>query len=165
MKTLYLIGFMGSGKSTVGKLLHQQLGVSHLDTDQMVVEKYGEIASIFQREGEKQFRNYETDMLTQIPESDYIVSTGGGIVEREENTLFMKNNGRIIHLNASFAEIEHRLGTDSKRPLWGKDRSEKFQLFQARNERYGELADITMETDGKSPQDIAAEILKSLSSM
>ncbi|ALX48069.1 shikimate kinase [Lentibacillus amyloliquefaciens] len=162
MKTLYLIGFMGSGKSTVGQLLHHDTGASYLDTDQMVVEKYGEIAAIFQREGELQFRHYETDVLKQVPEKDYIVSTGGGIVERKENMAFLKDRGFVIYLDTSFAEITQRLGNDTSRPLWGKAEPDKKELYQRRRERYLEVADMTIATDGKTPQEITAEILHRL---
>ncbi|SFA71292.1 shikimate kinase [Lentibacillus halodurans] len=162
MKTLYLIGFMGSGKSTVGELLHYDLGISYLDTDQMVVEKYGEIAAIFQQEGEDKFRDYETEMLTKTSPENYIVSTGGGIVEREENMAFMKNNGRIIYLDTSFAQIADRLGNDPSRPLWRKNQKDKQKLYQRRAKWYRQLADFTVMTDQKSPEDIAGEILKIL---
>lgn|SRR5699024_6599988 len=151
MQTLYLIGFMGSGKSTVGKLLHDKLGGLYLDTDEMVVEKYGEIATIFEQKGEKQFRDYETEMLRETAGENFVVSTGGGIIERRENGKFMKSNGLVIYLDTSFDEIESRLGSDPTRPLWRKNDLEKQRLYQRRNKLYSELADITVVTDHKSP--------------
>ncbi|HLS08047.1 shikimate kinase [Lentibacillus sp.] len=159
MKTIYLIGFMGSGKSTAGKLLHEALEVPYLDTDQMIVDKYGDIASIFQQEGEKQFRLYESEMLKQTPGENYVVSTGGGIVERQENSVFMKHNGLVVYLDTSLAEIERRLGNDPSRPLWDQDKSSKRQLYKFRKNLYTALADVTIMTDQKSPKHIVTEIL------
>ncbi|TFJ93685.1 shikimate kinase [Lentibacillus salicampi] len=159
MRTLYLIGFMGSGKSTVGKLLHEVLGITHLDTDQMVVEKYGEIATIFQQEGEKQFRAYETGMMKQTPDENTVVSTGGGVVEKQENRVFMKQHGFIVHLDSSYETIADRLGSDPERPLWRKNDSDKQQLYQRRKKLYSELADLKVVTDHKSPQSVVEEIL------
>lgn len=159
MKTIYLVGFMGSGKSTIGELLHHHLNRPHLDTDQMIVDQYGDIASIFQREGEKQFRDYETEVLARIPGDHYVVSTGGGIVERQENHKLMKHNGLIIYLDASFAEIAERLGNDPTRPLWGKQNADKQQLYQRRRKCYRALADYTIMTDQKTPENIVNDIL------
>ncbi|WP_010530976.1 shikimate kinase [Lentibacillus jeotgali] len=159
MQTLYLIGFMGSGKSTVGRLLHEKLGGSYHDTDQMVVEKYGEIAAIFEQKGENQFRDYETEMLKETASENFVVSTGGGIIERKENGEFMKKNGLIIYLDTSFDEIGDRLGNDPVRPLWRKNDSEKQQLYKRRNKLYAGLADITVTTDQKSPYIVVEEIL------
>ncbi|MFD1360688.1 shikimate kinase [Lentibacillus salinarum] len=163
MRTVYLIGFMGSGKSTVGELLHRKSGISYLDTDQMVVDQYGDIASIFEKEGETQFRAYETEMLTRIPDKNYVVSTGGGIVEREENHTLMKQNGMIIHLDTSFDEITGRLGEDPTRPLWGQYDSDKYKLYIHRRNCYTTLADFTIMTDQKTPETIVTEMMAFLS--
>ncbi|GGK03223.1 shikimate kinase [Lentibacillus kapialis] len=159
MQTVYLIGFMGSGKSTVGKLLHETLGGMYADTDQMIIDKYGEIVSIFEQKGEKQFRYYESEMLKHTAGGKFIVSTGGGIIERQENGEFMKNNGRIVYLATSFDEITRRLGNDPERPLWDKNHSEKERLYQRRNRIYSALADLKIMTDHKSPHSVAKEIL------
>ncbi|RYG74678.1 shikimate kinase [Lentibacillus lipolyticus] len=162
MKTIYLIGFMGTGKSTVGKTLSDKLTIPFLDTDQMVVETYGPIATLFQEQGEKTFRMYETEMLKHTPDSNHVVSTGGGIVEKKENVNFMKHHGTVIHLNASLKEIASRLGDDPDRPLWGTNYREKVRLYNHRKALYTEAADATILTDGKSVQEIVEEIAQQL---
>ncbi|GAB4073466.1 shikimate kinase AroK [Barrientosiimonas marina] len=162
MKTLYLIGFMGSGKSTVGDWLKQKSARFHLDTDQMIVDQYGEIASIFKAEGESVFRSYETEMLARVPERNYVISTGGGIVERKENHMLMKNNGLIIFLDTSFAEVLTRLGEDVSRPLWGQADHARYNLYKRRYPVYRSLADMTVHTDQKTPDIIAADIMERL---
>ncbi|TMN20799.1 shikimate kinase [Lentibacillus cibarius] len=162
MKTIYLIGFMGSGKSTVGKMLGEQLGIPFLDTDQMVESEYGPISAIFRDKGEKAFRTYETEMLKRIPDNNHIVSTGGGIVEQEQNIAFMNGNGIIFHLNASMNEIASRLGNDPNRPLWGTNYAERVRLYNRRKELYIAAADVTILTDGKTAQNITEEISSQL---
>ncbi|MFD2759399.1 shikimate kinase [Lentibacillus juripiscarius] len=159
MKTIYLIGFMGTGKSTVGEMLSDKLFIPFMDTDQMVVDEYGPIAAIFREKGEETFRMHEAEMLKRTPESGCIVSTGGGIVERKENVEFMQRNGTVIHLNASMKEITSRLGDDPNRPLWGGDYRGKIRLYNRRKELYTEAADMTILTDDKQAQAITDEIL------
>lgn len=159
MKTLYLIGFMGSGKSTIGEMLSNTLSLPHIDTDHMVEEVYGQtIASIFQSDGEGTFRAYESEVLKKTPPQNHIISTGGGIVEREENTLFMKTNGVVIYLATSFREIAKRLEDDQSRPLWSQNIQEKKNLFNRREKLYEGNADKLIHTDNKSAAEIIEEI-------
>ncbi|GAA0443482.1 shikimate kinase [Lentibacillus halophilus] len=158
MKPIYLIGFMGSGKSTIGERLCTKLDVPLVDTDQMIVDKYGPITTIFQEHGEQIFRKYETEMLKRTGGMEQIVSTGGGMVEREENVAFMTHHGLVVHLNASMNAIASRLGEDPNRPLWGKDSSERVRLYNRRKDLYTEAADATVLTDNKSIEAIAEEI-------
>src|SRR5690625_3132536 len=103
---------MGSGKSTIGKDLANKLSKSYVDTDQYIVEKHQrEIADIFQKNGESTFRKYEIDALNSLSTYE-VVSTGGGIVERDENLQTMEKNGFIFYLHASFEEISNRLEKD-----------------------------------------------------
>src|SRR5690625_4351172 len=93
MKTIYLIGFMGSGKSTVGIALADKLEKTYVDTDQFIVDTHQQqIADIFQEFGENTFRNYETNALKEVSTYE-VVSTGGGIVEKNENLQTMQKNG------------------------------------------------------------------------
>ncbi|WP_164668625.1 shikimate kinase [Virgibacillus doumboii] len=159
MRTLYLIGFMGSGKSTVGQELSKLLGIPCIDTDHMIENVYKvKIAEIFQNKGESVFRKFETEILKQTPVHHHIVSTGGGIVETEENITFMKANGNIVFLKTSLNEIEMRLSNDRSRPLWNKNSYEKQRLFDRRNKLYKESADIIIHTDDKNSREIAADI-------
>lgn len=157
MKRIYLIGFMGSGKSTVGLKLAKHLNRTYIDTDTYIEQKYGKIADIFQREGEKAFRLYEIKALRET--MDYqVISTGGGIVEREENYETMKNNGVIIYLHTSFNEINKRLEQDVDRPLWNKSMDDREKLYQKRIPLYKKFGDYIVNTDQQSIQKLVHDI-------
>lgn len=158
MKTIYLIGFMGSGKSTVGIALADKLEKTYVDTDQFIVDTHQQqIADIFQKFGENTFRNYETNALKEVSTYE-VVSTGGGIVEKNENIQTMQKNGLIIYLHASFKEIENRLENDQTRPLWKSDDEEKLELYLRRLPMYEKYADHIIHTDKKTVNEIVQEI-------
>ena len=108
---IYLIGFMGVGKSTVGKGLSERLEYELIDTDELIEEKEGlSISSIFEKKGEDYFRELETDTIKELSSSDNIVvSCGGGIIKNEENVKLMKDSGRVILLTASPESIYERV--------------------------------------------------------
>lgn len=158
MKTIYLIGFMGSGKSTIGLALAKRLTKTYVDTDQLIVEtKKQEIAEIFQIDGESVFRDYEIKALKDGSTYD-VVSTGGGIIEKSENIQTMQKNGLIIYLHASFKEISNRLERDQTRPLWNNNIEDKLNLYNRRIQLYKKYADRIIETDGKLVSEIVQEI-------
>jgi shikimate kinase len=158
MTTIYLIGFMGSGKSTIGVELAKKLSKTYVDTDQYIVEKHQrEIAEIFQTDGERSFRNFEIDALREVSPYE-VVSTGGGIVEKAENLQTMKNNGVIVYLHTSFQEIYNRLENDLTRPLWDSDIEDKKKLYYRRIPLYKEYADHIIDTDGKLIEELIVEI-------
>lgn len=158
MKTIYIIGFMGSGKSSVGHELAKSLNKSYIDTDDYVEEKHGKISEIFQEKGEKTFRLYEIDALKETSNFK-VVSTGGGIVEKQENFKTMKKNGIIFYLHTSFEEIANRLGQDVNRPLWNKAVEDQVNLYNRRIPIYKEFSDYMIDTDQKSIQDVVNEII------
>lgn len=161
MKTIYLIGFMGSGKSTIGGKLGEVLIENYLDTDREIEKVYKQnIPEIFSEKGEETFRQYETAILKKVNQP--IISTGGGIVERKENIHIMKQNGTIIYLATSFKEIFKRLEKDVNRPLWNKDIADRKALYYKRVHLYEKHADEIIVTDGKSPEMIVNEILMRL---
>ncbi|WP_010096970.1 shikimate kinase [Ornithinibacillus scapharcae] len=158
MKHIFLIGFMGSGKTTTAVKLSKTLQTSYIDTDKLIEELRGKtIPSIFAEEGESAFRNYESETLHMI-ENKLIVSTGGGIVEREENIQFMQDNGVIIYLKTSLDVITNRLEQDKSRPLW-KDEERNTRLYRKRQALYESCADLTVHCDGLSVDSITNEIL------
>ncbi len=116
---IYLIGFMGVGKSTVGKGLSERLEYELIDTDELIEEKEGlSISSIFEKKGEDYFRELETDTIKELSSSDNIVvSCGGGIIKNEENVKLMKDSGRVILLTASPESIYERVKDSTNRPL------------------------------------------------
>lgn len=162
MNTIYLIGFMGSGKSTIGYALAKRLSKTYIDTDELIEDTYQEkIADIFKVDGEDVFRNYEINALKKASYYD-VVSTGGGIVEREENFKTMKDTGTVVYLDTSFAEISHRLINDTGRPLWNNHLEEKLNLFNRRVSIYKKFTDYTVKTDNRSIEEIINEIINIL---
>ncbi|PFG13867.1 shikimate kinase [Bacillus sp. es.036] len=160
MKAIYLTGFMGSGKTTVAEELSKALALPSEDTDKHVTKMQGrEIPVIFESEGEKAFRSYETASLKDLPTENIIISTGGGIVLSENNRSFMKQNGTMIYLHCEPEEIVKRLEGDTSRPLLaGDNKQNKINtIFTERLPLYRE-ADYEIETTNRSVKDIVAEI-------
>lgn len=158
MNTIYLIGFMGSGKSTVGRELAKTLSKSYIDIDDYIETKHQEkISNIFKTKSEDIFRDYETHALKEVSTYD-VVSTGGGIVEKKKNLITMKNTGVVVFLHTSFEEVSSRLKNDIDRPLWDSNRDDKINLFNRRIPLYESYADYIIKTDNKSIEEIVEEI-------
>ena len=157
LKQIYLIGFMGAGKSTIGKAFSEKYNLSFVDLDPYIEKKHRKrISEIFKELGEDTFRNYETKALKEL--KDYnVIATGGGIVERKENLEVMKD-GIIVYLQASFKEIESRLQLDNKRPLWNQPLEERIALFNRRKKLYELYANFSISTNNKSIEEIVKEI-------
>ena len=166
MHRIFLIGFMGVGKTTVSEVLEDRLGCDVYDTDAMVVESEQlPITDIFETKGEEYFRGLETDILRSLSDSgDCVVSCGGGIILREQNISLIKENGNIVWLDASPETILEHVRNDNGRPLLGgkKNVGDIEKLMNDRRARYEHAADIHIDTDGKSPEKIADEIIKKL---
>lgn len=147
MQNVYLTGFMGAGKTTIGQAVANKLGVVVLDTDVMIENKLKmKIKDIFDKHGETYFRELETEILTELPSKDAIVTTGGGIVTRQANIDWMKENGCVIFLYADPEVIWQRLENDTTRPLIQQKRKEEvLELFQTRLPLYNQ-AHITLDT-------------------
>lgn len=162
MSLIYLIGFMGSGKSSVGKNLAYVLGTDFIDTDEFIERKYNRnIPNIFKVEGEVKFRGYETSALNEISKkmsTDDVISTGGGIVETNENYETMNQSGDIIYLQTSLDEIYKRLIKDTNRPLWNNNDRAREALYNRRIAMYEEWSNYTVDTDGKTISEIIQEI-------
>lgn len=159
MKIIYLIGFMGSGKTTVGRALSKSLSLPLVDTDDYIVHKYNKtINEIFRLKGEQTFRTYETEVLKEINDK-CIVSTGGGIIQKTENRELMKEKGIVLYLNTPFYDIVQRLKSDSDRPLWHKDKVEEMQkLYDQRQDLYKTSANFIVRTNGKTIGEIVNEL-------
>ena len=163
---VFLIGFMGTGKSTVSAELSARCGCSGLEMDQRIEKETGmEIRDIFSHYGEEYFRDLETDLLRQIRlEAPSVVSCGGGAVLRKENVEIMKSCGRIVLLTAEPETVLERVKGDDTRPnLKGRmNVSGIGELMEKRKASYNQAADISVATDGKTPGKIAEEILRFL---
>ena len=157
---IYLIGMMGSGKSTVGKTLSEKMHKPFVDLDSEIEKAAGKsISEIFDIDGEEQFRKMETKQLKQYSES--IVACGGGIVLKDENREFINENGIAILLLATMGELTQRLSNSGNRPLLADDNTEEAltKLWMERQIDYLETANFTIETDGKNPKELTEEIL------
>jgi shikimate kinase len=163
MKNIYLIGFMGTGKSTVGKILAEEFNMKFVDTDKLVEEMTGRtISSIFEESSEEEFRRFETDVLRQITdEKGMIVSTGGGIVVTRGNLELMKNSGFVFTLIADANTIHERLKKDDTcRPLLEVDEplDEIKRLLFERAAFYINAHHI-IETSDITPREAADQII------
>ena len=163
---IVLIGFMGAGKSSVGRTLARLTGRPRFDTDEMVAGRFGlTIAEIFERHGEDAFREGETGALSDLTEkSSAIIVTGGGIVLRAENVALLKSLGTIVHLSADEETLFHRISRRATRPLLQTPdpRRTLAQLLSARLPLYRDCADIEVDTSGLSHEEVAKKVLESV---
>lgn len=148
---IYLIGMMGSGKSTVGQQLALELNMRFVDTDQVIENKTGKsISELIESEGIDQFRQIESEVLHSLEDSNQIIATGGGIILDKVNRMIMKERGTIIYLKVSIEELKNRLlKTDvSKRPLLTGDIEETLnKIYQKRKLLYESIADYIICSD------------------
>lgn len=156
---IILCGFMGAGKTRIGKEISKLTGREFIDTDDIAEEIAGKrIADIFPQSGEQEFRKIETEACIRAAEHDNaVISTGGGAVTFERNTEILKGNGIIIFIDASFAEIEKRIGDPTTRPLF-KNKANAEKLYNERKSKYEKACDASVNGDGK-PETIANEII------
>lgn len=164
MKRIVLMGFMGAGKTTIGKELAKALGCAFIDTDDRIEQEQGrKISEIFEKDGEQAFRDMETELLRRLQESkeEFVLSIGGGMPVREENRVLLRAIGTVVYLKTSKEEIIRRVSGDTNRPLLqGGALEEKVtSLMNARESIYTETMRVEVVTDGKYPEALAKEIL------
>lgn len=162
---MVLMGFMGAGKTTVGQSLAGMLNCRFIDTDQWIEREQGrKISEIFETEGEKAFRDMETSLLKELQSDreDLVLSIGGGMPVREENRVLLRKIGTVIYLKTSKEEIIRRVSGDNGRPLLqgGTLEQKVASLMEGREVIYLETAHEKILTDGKTPEEIAKEIIK-----
>jgi shikimate kinase len=165
MKTsssVFLVGPMGAGKSTIGRLLASELGLDFKDTDKEIEDRSGvDIPWIFDMEGEAGFRNRETAVLDELSkQKNILLATGGGIIQREDNRRLLASNGRVVYLKTTIDEQVRRTNRDKKRPLLntGNPRDILSKLMDERDPLYQEVSDYIVITDSRSPKAVALEI-------
>lgn len=153
-----LIGFMGSGKSTIARLLDQ----NYIDMDAEIVNRIGmPIADFFATKGEAAFRVIESDLLAELIATNQVISTGGGVVVTEKNRQFLAENQQTIYLKADFETLYQRIANDTKnvRPLFVTNSKEDFKaIFDSRQIWYEEAATQIIDVTNKTPQEIVEEI-------
>ena len=163
---IFLIGFMGAGKSTISDYLKNVLAMDVVEMDQCIVERQGmSISDIFETYGEEYFRELETTLLIEMQSrSNVVVSCGGGVPMRERNVAEMKKNGRVVLLTAKPETILERVKDNHDRPLLENNKNVSFiaDLLEKRRAKYEAAADIVVETDGKSELEICEELIHRL---
>lgn len=161
IENIVLIGFMGSGKSTIGRLLSERMNMPFREMDEVAREMSGRksIADIFDKDGELCFREYELAAAERLShERGTVIATGGGAVMNKVNIDRLSRTGRIVLLHASFSEIERRLHDDETRPLF-RNRDEAKRLYAFRSPLYERYAHVIISADGRSPEHMVEEIV------
>ena len=160
---IYLIGFMGCGKTSVSIAMNQLYGKNIVEVDDRIIAKEGRsINQIFAESGENYFRDLETEMLKELADEDnIIVSCGGGVAMREVNVQEMRKSGKVILLTAKPETILERVKENHDRPLLENNKTVEYvsELMEKRRPAYEAAADIVIATDGKSANEICEEII------
>ena len=148
MNNIVLCGFMGSGKTVVGKELAKILGVKFVDTDELIEEEQGvAIKAIFATHGEEYFRDLEYEMCKKVAEMNgVVVSTGGGAMTFKRNVDAIKEGSKVVFLDASFDVICDRIGDSTTRPLF-QDKEKAKKLYDERKDKYLSAADYVINGD------------------
>ena len=169
MRNLILVGPMGAGKSTIGRLLAKELHLPFKDSDKEIEVRTGaNIPWIFDKEGEPGFRDRETAMIVELcHENGIVLATGGGAVMRPENRQALRNGGRVVYLHASIEQQVARTSRDRNRPLLRNANPEKIlrDLLAVRDPLYREIADLVVETDERPPRMVVLDILERLAQL
>lgn len=161
-RNIILVGFMGTGKSTVGMTLAERLGWAFVDTDQYIEGKHRKsIPELFREQGEAFFRAAESEALREMLSGEgRILATGGGAVLAAENREMMQNNGFVIALRAAPDIIIRRVSEDQNRPLLQGNLEERVHSIMEQRKHAYDFADISIDTSGLSVSEITERILK-----
>ncbi|MDO8886510.1 shikimate kinase [Candidatus Oleimmundimicrobium sp.] len=166
MKNIVLIGFMGSGKTTIGKLLADKLGVSLIDTDKLIEKKFGkQIKDIFKDEGEDAFRLVESEVINEVSSvGNKVIACGGGVILNHKNVQALKKNGLLIYLKASAPILFERIREEGSRPLLNvpNPKDKVSELLKARESLYENVADIVIDTSDMNVDKVVKEIQEKL---
>ncbi|WP_193165851.1 shikimate kinase AroK [Microbulbifer hainanensis] len=167
-RSIFLVGPMGAGKSTIGKLLAAQLQLPFADSDKVLEERTGaDIPWIFDVEGEAGFRRRESEVLRDLCAGPtQVVATGGGIVLLEENRQLLSQQGQVVYLQASIEQLLERTSKNSNRPLLQvpNPRTRIVELVEERDPLYRQVADIICDTDYCTPKQAAQMVADKLMS-
>lgn len=162
MSHVFLVGFMGAGKTTVARLVAEELRRPCVDIDREIeVDAGRSVREIFEDVGEDAFRELESAQLVKLADAPpSIVACGGGIVVRDQNRSALKNMGLVIYLRVSAGETVARVGTDHSRPLLSGPGGvlAATRLLEARESLYSAVADVVVDTVGRSAEEVAREV-------
>ncbi len=164
MKNIILIGMPGCGKTTIGKLLAERLGLTFFDSDNVFSERvHPSISEFFKTHGEDEFRREETKILRYLSQkSNCIIATGGGVVERTENKEILKSGGTVVFINRSPEDIVSDVDTAS-RPLLADGKEKIFALYEKRIPKYLDFCDVEIKNQGRLP-DLVNKIIDEVNS-
>lgn len=166
MNNIYLIGFMGAGKTAVAKTLEEMTAKERYDTDDMITEREKtSISKIFETKGEAYFRSVEKEVVASLTKKErVIVSCGGGVIKSKENLEELKRGGTVVFLNVSPKTVLDRVLRNHRRPLLEgkKNLSDISKMMEERMPLYEEAYDLKVDVDGKSLKKIANEILEEI---
>ncbi|QIL46560.1 shikimate kinase [Vagococcus coleopterorum] len=160
-----LVGFMGVGKTTIGRILAKELGLPFMDMDRELVNRIGmPIKDLFEQSGEEAFRLEETKLLAELRSYEGVISTGGGIATRPENVELLLQFETVVFLHASFSVVNYRINKNKRRarPLAEGDVGELKKLFFDRKVSYEKVATFRQNTNHKPLKKITAEIREKL---
>ena len=167
LRNIVLVGFMGSGKSSIGRELNHSVGYQLIDTDHLIEEQAGKsIPKIFAQDGEDAFRNMETRLLEDLllqQSSRCIISTGGGMADKAENRLLLRKLGFVVWLKCSPEEIHQRTSKSNNRPLLQCDNPMQTitELLKLRSPHYQQTAHLEINTTDLNLAEISCGILES----
>ena len=165
-QNVFLVGPMGAGKSTIGRQLSEALGMAFVDSDKEIESRTGvDIPLIFELEGEAGFRKRETAMIHELAElSATVLATGGGAVLDPANRTVLAAHGTVIYLHASIDQLVKRTARDRNRPLLQTEdpRRKLEELMAIREPLYREVADIAIDTSGRSVRAVVKDLLERL---
>ena len=163
---IVIIGFMGSGKTTISDYLSTVFAMETVEMDRIIAEREGmSIPNIFEVYGEEYFRNLETNLLIEMQsKSNVVISCGGGVPMRDNNVVEMKKNGKVVLLTAKPETIYNRIKDNHDRPLLENNKNVPYisELMEKRRPKYEAAADIIIETDGKDKLEICEELVQKL---
>jgi shikimate kinase len=162
-KNIVLIGFMGSGKTSVGREIARRLGWEFVDTDELVETTAGRtIPDIFAKEGEPTFRRIESKVVQEVASREHaIIATGGGVVLRPENVAALRANGVLVLLDASPETLFERIRGETHRPLLQvADPVGRIRELLAQRQPFYAQADVVVDTTGRTVSDVADEVLR-----
>ncbi|MCH5193423.1 MAG: shikimate kinase [Oscillospiraceae bacterium] len=164
MRSVFLCGFMGCGKSTVGKLLAEMLGCDFYDMDEYIVEREKmQIPEIFSEKGEKYFRETETEVIRELSEAKGVIACGGGAMLKKENSEIASEKGIVIYIESEFEVCYGRISGDKNRPIVMSNTKEELNfIYDSRIPLYKANSAVTVSGNG-TPREIAENIAEILS--